>query len=218
MVRYLQFLFYCVSGLYSLELIHGFLFRSGDGNVLMLVSSDGYCTVVVFDEHMSHYQTQQRDLQLRSVALAHSHSLIATTAPHPSSSSHPPQHHPTFSSGHSMSTGAQSPLVHPSPSPFVPPHAPSPAVSLKELPGPVGHSGVVPIPPAAASTSYSSGSKRPASAFDPPLTPAASVVGGDVDLAMGVTAGMSTENERDTVEEGPAKKRRRVELKHHGAV
>jgi chromatin assembly factor 1 subunit B len=187
----------------------------------MLVSSDGYCTVVVFDEHMSHYQTQQRDLQLRSVALAHSHSLITTTAPHPSSS-HPSQHHPSFSSSYSTSTGAQSPLVHPSPSPFVPPHAPSPAVSLKELPGPSGHSSVVPsvvpIAPALVSTSYSSGVKRPASSFDPPLTPAASVMGGDVDLAMGPTAGLSTENERDTVEEGPAKKRRRVELQHHGAV
>lgn len=183
----------------------------------MLVSSDGYCTVVVFDEHMSHYPTQQRDLQLRSVALAHSHSLIATTAPHPSSS-HPPQHHPSFSSSHSISTGAQSPLVHPSPSPFVPPHAPSPAVSLKELPGPSGHSGVMPIAPAIVSTSYSSGVKRPASTFDPPLTPAASVIGGDVDPAMGATPGMSTENERDAVEEGPAKKRRRVELKHHGAM
>jgi chromatin assembly factor 1 subunit B len=180
----------------------------------MLVSSDGYCTVVVFDEHMSHYQTQQRDLQLRSVALAHSHSLIATTAPHPSSS-HPSQHHPSFSSSYSMSTGAQSPLVHPSPSPFIPPHAPSPAVSLKELPGP---SGVVPLASAVPSTSSSSGVKRPASSFDPPLTPAASVTGGDVDLAKGATAGMLIEGERDAVEEGPAKKRRRVELKHHGAM
>lgn len=192
-----------------------FYFRSNDGHVLMLVSSDGYCTVVIFDEAMPAYQTQQRDLQLRSVALAHSHSLIAPT-PSLSSSTHPPQqHHSSFSSTHSQATGAQSPLVHPSPSPFVPPHAPSPSVSLKELPGPSGHGGVAPSVPVIASTS--SGVKRPASTFDPPLTPAASVIGGDNDSAMGMTGGMQTE-ERDAAEEGPAKKRRRVELKHHGAV
>lgn len=184
----------------------------------MLVSSDGYCTVVVFDENMPLYHTQQRDLQLKSVALAHSHPLINTHA-HSSTSSagtsnaHPHQSLLSASSSSSSGTGAtglgpQSPLVHPPPSPFVPPHAPSPAVSLKDLPGPTG------------SGAYTAGSlKRTASAIDVPLTPAASVTGNDADAFMaGGMAGGGSEGERERAEEGPAKKRRRVELKHHGAT
>lgn len=192
---------------------------SHDGHVLMLVSSDGYCTVVVFDENMPLYHTQQRDLQLKSVALAHSHPLI-NTHPHGHAStasvsgSASGQHHAPLLSASSSSSGTgapgitpQSPLVHPPPSPFVPPHAPSPSVSLKDLPGPSGSGAIGP------------GSlKRSASAIDVPLTPAASVTGGDGDahMAGGLTGG--SESERERAEEGPAKKKRRVELRHHGAV
>ena len=186
----------------------------------MLVSSDGYCTVVVFDENMPLYHTQQRDLQLKSVALAHSHPLIN---PHPhghtstvggsNSHSNQPLLSASSSSGSGVSApalGPQSPLVHPPPSPFVPPHAPSPAVSLKDLPGPSGSGG------------YAPGTlKRSASAIDVPLTPAASVSGGDADAFMAGAAtggGSESDRERERAEEGPAKKRRRVELRHHGAV
>jgi chromatin assembly factor 1 subunit B len=198
--------------------------RSHDGHVLMLASSDGYCTVVVFDENMPLYHTQQRDLQLKSVALAHSHPLIS---PHPhghgptpstggSSNSHVYQPQtPNASSTHAGNpSSTQSPLVHPPPSPFVPPYAQSPAVSIKDLPGPSG----------SGSGSGSAGFggpgtlKRTASSFDVPLTPAASV-GGDGDAFMATSGGGSeSDRERERAEEGPAKKRRRVELRHHGVA
>lgn len=131
----------------------------------MLVSSDGYSTIVSFDEGMPHYATQQRDLQLKSVALAHSHGLIS----------------------HNQHQGLASPM----PSAFALPHAPSPALSTKELPGPTPNNPL----------------KRPASAImDPPLTPAPSV-SGELEHA-----------EIQTTGDEPAKKKRRVALRHHGAV
>ncbi|KAJ1300988.1 hypothetical protein OPQ81_003412 [Rhizoctonia solani] len=49
-----------------------------DGQSLMLASSDGYCSLVVFDDVLPLYHTQQHNLQLHSIAVSHSH-------PHPSS-------------------------------------------------------------------------------------------------------------------------------------
>jgi len=197
----------------------------------MLTSSDGYCTFVVFDENMPLYPTQQWDLQLKSVALAHSHPLI-----HPHPHGHGPSHstgggpgvhvHQPLTPGAAPSATAQSPLVHPPPSPFVPPYAPSPTVSVKDLPGPSGSgsgSGSGPGP-GTGGFGQPGSLKRPASTFDVPLTPAASV-GGDGDAFMaggsgsgGGAGGSESEREREKerVEEGPAKKRRRVELRHHG--
>ncbi|KAG8810592.1 hypothetical protein FRC17_002863, partial [Serendipita sp. 399] len=187
---------------------------SYDGHVLMLASSDGYCTAVVFDEVMATHPIQQRDLQLKSVALAHSHTFISASQSSTSGHNSLQQPNPTATPSQGTSVGVlgpQSPLVHPPPSPFVPPHAPSPAVSLRELPGPSTH------PPPVASGNP--GLKRTASTFDPPLTPAASVVGvdGETSMASGAT-GMGGESDKERGEEGPAKKRRRVELQHHGAA
>ncbi|PVG03712.1 WD40 repeat-like protein [Serendipita vermifera] len=187
---------------------------SHDGQILMLVSSDGYCTVVHFDENIPHHSTQQRDLQLKSVALSHSHGLINTAVSHIvqnnpiSTPTHQP--HATPSSAHSASGnshGPQSPLVHPTPSPFIPPLAPSPANASKDLVSSLGQAG---------SATGPNTLKRSASTFDPPLTPAASVSGmeGDTNIPGGVAG--ASEGER--ADEGPAKKRRRVELKHHGAA
>ncbi|KAF8676145.1 WD40 repeat-like protein [Rhizoctonia solani] len=49
-----------------------------DGQSLMLASSDGYCSLVVFDDVLPLYHTQQHNLQLHSIAASHSH-------PHPNS-------------------------------------------------------------------------------------------------------------------------------------
>ncbi|KAF8607204.1 WD40 repeat-like protein [Ceratobasidium sp. AG-I] len=49
-----------------------------DGQSLMLASSDGYCSLVVFDDVLPLYHTQQHNLQLHSIAASHSH-------PHPHS-------------------------------------------------------------------------------------------------------------------------------------
>ncbi|QRV84789.1 WD repeat-containing protein [Ceratobasidium sp. AG-Ba] len=44
-----------------------------DGQSLMLASSDGYCSLVVFDDVLPLYHTQQHNLQLHSIAASHSH-------------------------------------------------------------------------------------------------------------------------------------------------
>lgn len=66
--------------------------RSPDGQCLILSSRDGYCTIIVFDEIMPAYHTQQHVLQLQSIAhqhsvpLTHSTSSGATPAATPSTS------------------------------------------------------------------------------------------------------------------------------------
>lgn len=45
-----------------------FNFRSPDGQCLFLSSRDGFCTIVIFDEHLPQYHTQQQTLQLQSLA------------------------------------------------------------------------------------------------------------------------------------------------------
>ena len=53
-------------------------YRSPDGQCLILSSRDGYCTIVVFDEILAAYHTQQQTLQLQSIA--HHHSLPLTNS------------------------------------------------------------------------------------------------------------------------------------------
>ncbi|KAF8503052.1 WD40 repeat-like protein [Hysterangium stoloniferum] len=57
---------------------------SPDGQCLMLTSRDGFCTIIVLDEHLPAYHTQQQTLQLQSLAHAigphqHSHAPALTT-------------------------------------------------------------------------------------------------------------------------------------------
>ncbi|KAH9914098.1 WD40 repeat-like protein [Fomitopsis serialis] len=56
---------------------------SSDGQCLMLSSRDGYCTIVVFDEILPTYHTQQQTLQLQSIAHHHSLPLTNSTAATP---------------------------------------------------------------------------------------------------------------------------------------
>ncbi|KAG8679679.1 hypothetical protein FRC08_016808 [Ceratobasidium sp. 394] len=70
-----------------------------DGQSLMLASSDGYCSLVVFDDVLPLYHTQQHNLQLHSIAASHSH-------PH------------THSHSHSHSMSSRTP-VRPSASPAI---------------------------------------------------------------------------------------------------
>ncbi|KAI0366545.1 WD40 repeat-like protein [Pilatotrama ljubarskyi] len=58
---------------------------SPDGQCLMLSSRDGYCTIVVFDEILPAYHTQQHTLQLQSIAHHHSLPLTNSTAATPMS-------------------------------------------------------------------------------------------------------------------------------------
>ncbi|KAI0357740.1 WD40 repeat-like protein [Trametes cingulata] len=58
---------------------------SPDGQCLMLSSRDGYCTIVVFDEILPAYHTQQHTLQLQSIAHQHSLPLTNSTAATPMS-------------------------------------------------------------------------------------------------------------------------------------
>lgn len=45
-----------------------FFARAPDGLSLMLASSDGYCTIVMFDEFLPLYHTQQHNIQLSAIA------------------------------------------------------------------------------------------------------------------------------------------------------
>ncbi|CDO77760.1 hypothetical protein BN946_scf184993.g23 [Trametes cinnabarina] len=58
---------------------------SPDGQCLILSSRDGYCTIVVFDEILPAYHTQQHTLQLQSIAHHHSLPLTNSTAATPMS-------------------------------------------------------------------------------------------------------------------------------------
>ncbi|KAG9002604.1 hypothetical protein FRB90_011358 [Tulasnella sp. 427] len=49
-----------------------------DGQSLMLASSDGYCSIVVFDDILPLYHTQQHNLQLQSIVNSHN----PTVSPH----------------------------------------------------------------------------------------------------------------------------------------
>ncbi|KAG8926328.1 hypothetical protein FRC02_008962 [Tulasnella sp. 418] len=55
-----------------------------DGQSLMLASQDGYCTIVVFDEILPLYHTQQHNIQLQSIV--QSHSAVAASPSHATSS------------------------------------------------------------------------------------------------------------------------------------
>ncbi|KAJ3517076.1 hypothetical protein NLJ89_g725 [Agrocybe chaxingu] len=57
---------------------------SPDGQCLILSSRDGYCTLVVFDDILPAYHTQQHSLQMQSIA---SHNFVPLTL---TSSNHPP--------------------------------------------------------------------------------------------------------------------------------
>ena len=64
------------------------LYRSPDGQCLILSSRDGYCTAVVFDEILATHHTQQHTLQIQSIANHHSVPLTysnSTPAPTPGS-------------------------------------------------------------------------------------------------------------------------------------
>ena len=58
--------------------------RSPDGQTLILASSDGYCSIVVFDlaELGTVHPTQQHHRQLAAIAQSHSHSGGSVSTPH----------------------------------------------------------------------------------------------------------------------------------------
>ncbi|KAJ4490335.1 WD40 repeat-like protein [Lentinula aciculospora] len=68
---------------------------SPDGQTLILSSRDGYCTLVIFDEILPAYHTQQQALQLQSIA--HQHSVPITQMPS-SGGLHNHSHAPSASS------------------------------------------------------------------------------------------------------------------------
>lgn len=87
--------------------------RSPDGQSLILSSRDGYCTIVVFDDILPAYHTQQQTLQLQSIAHHHSVPLaIATPMSTPSINSVSlPTLSPTVAPVVPMKRGAEAPLT-----------------------------------------------------------------------------------------------------------
>ncbi len=56
------------------------IYRSPDGQSLLLSSRDGYCTIIIFDEILSTSHTQQHALQLQSIAHHNSVPLVSSSA------------------------------------------------------------------------------------------------------------------------------------------
>jgi len=94
---------------------------SPDGQCLILSSRDGYCTLVIFDDILPAYHTQQHSLQVQSIA--HNHSVPLTY-------------------GHAPST-TSTPVATPSGSHAALPNLITPVRSTKKRPGP----GTEPAPP-----------------------------------------------------------------------
>ncbi|RPD75913.1 WD40 repeat-like protein [Lentinus tigrinus ALCF2SS1-7] len=82
---------------------------SPDGQCLMLSSRDGYCTLVVFDEILPAYHTQQQTLQLQSIAHHHALPLTNSTVATPM----------TTPSTHAVGLPSISPIT-PVPPPLIP--------------------------------------------------------------------------------------------------
>lgn len=70
--------------------------RSPDGQCLILSARDGYCTLIIFDDIIPAYHTQQRALQMQSIAQQHSFPVmsnvdgLASGTPNPKKRSEPP--------------------------------------------------------------------------------------------------------------------------------
>ncbi|KAK0499902.1 WD40 repeat-like protein [Armillaria luteobubalina] len=156
---------------------------SPDGQSLILSSRDGYCTLIVFDEILPAYPTQQQTLQLQSIAHQHSVPLDITSSP---------SHRRSASTSSRAGTPIATPVF-----------------------------GSVPLP-------FASSNNTPMATKGEPLTPAASVDGGDASvLTVGdfvfpakrereATTGPESAAEDQTPE--PPKKKRRVVLTRVGDV
>ena len=87
--------------------------RSPDGQCLILSSRDGYCTLVVFDDIIPAYHTQQQTLQLQSIAHHNSVPL-------------------SYSNNHASSSSTQvTPAATPSSANITLPVAPTPTIPKK---------------------------------------------------------------------------------------
>ncbi|PPQ82475.1 hypothetical protein CVT25_007313 [Psilocybe cyanescens] len=173
---------------------------SPDGQCLILSSRDGYCTLIVFDEILPAYHTQQYTLQFQSIA--HHHSVPISYGPNSSNSN----------SNYPASSSAQ-----------VTPAA-TPSSASVSLPVPYAASSSSQSQAQHSQPQSSNSKKR----NEPPLTPAASVDGSEAYFSMSTLAeqnpqgsnnneaGSSTGekpaaaavSDADKVQEPPKKKRR----------
>jgi len=153
----------------------------------MLASSDGYCSIVVLDEILPLYHTQQHNLQMQSIVQSH-----AISSPHT-----------TISHGHSASQSSVP----------VTPH--SPALSIAST-----------LPPTTSFGMKRSERSESVSSASALMTPSQSFSGGanaigldDGSSSFGGLGGSAVESgtESEDVIVLPVKKKRRIELKHHGA-
>ncbi|ORX40978.1 WD40-repeat-containing domain protein, partial [Kockovaella imperatae] len=186
---------------------------SPDGQSLMLASSDGYCSIVVFDlaELGTVHATQQHHRQLAAIAQSHSHGGVST-----------PHVHPANSVPHSPAVST----MRQSPAPARSEREGSTASSIAPLP-PAHHSASVPPFSGTAPTVPSSTS----SSTEVPPTPEQSEKGDAAPTILkgqggpGSESGMSmasAQNEqtkrsnRDEDQSQGPKKKRRIALTHLG--
>jgi len=169
---------------------------SPDGQCLILSSRDGYCTLIVFDEILPAYHTQQHTLQLQSIA--HHNSLPI---------SYPPN------SPFSPATPLANPLKKRNEPPL------TPVASVDGSEGPLNIAQPQSIE---GSLDAKSASVLPMKRNEPPLTPAASVDGSEgpsnlsQQQSQSVEGGLDTKTEDHDKVQGPPKKKRRVALTRVG--
>ncbi|KDQ18379.1 hypothetical protein BOTBODRAFT_154299 [Botryobasidium botryosum FD-172 SS1] len=177
-----------------------------DGQSLMLASSDGYCSIVVFDEFLPLHHTQQHNLQLQSIAQSHQ--------PH---TTHAPSSLLSHSAVQSPSTalGTLPPIATGS--------VPSASAPVSGTASGSGSGSGYGRGDANVTPSRSSGAGQKRTEPAPP-TPSASVddnVPSSSTSGLGLAPGGAVEEERGrerSRDEGeqPKKKRRRIQLTHHG--
>ncbi|KAF8152953.1 WD40-repeat-containing domain protein [Crassisporium funariophilum] len=189
---------------------------SPDGQCLILSSRDGYCTLIVFDEILPAYHTQQHTLQLQSIAHHHSVPLSYSNS---SSQSSANNHAGVSKHHHSDSSASASASTQATP-------AATPSFGNVNLPP-----FMLATPTAGTSATTSTSKKR----SEPPLTPAASVDGSEQasyfssmsSMASASTAttsvrgGESQQQQQETTDSAdkiqePPKKKRRVALTRVG--
>ena len=184
--------------------------RSPDGQALILSSSDGYCSIVVFDlsELGTVHPTQQHHRQLAAIAQSHSHPSAVTTPIHsPAVSTMRQSPAPARSEREESTSSSIAPHQSASIPPLFVPHPVPPSSTT---------SSVDPVPPTPGSESekdylfgglsQSGGSVR-----------RESVSSTGAGLGLGLEESKKEESKRvaETADEAP-KKKRRVALTHLG--
>ncbi|KAG8896430.1 hypothetical protein FRB99_008891 [Tulasnella sp. 403] len=187
-----------------------------DGQSLMLASSDGYCSIVVFDDILPLYHTQQHNLQLQSIVQSHTVSP-SHVREHSFSHGGVPPHSPALSFTSSLVRGSTPGLG--SSSGILPPMGGSLGLSTSVTGTPSFSSGGHGQKRTERSDSISNIPSTPALGLHDLGTPASASTAGAANAGSSIpmsasSSVVSVEAPRDA-DTAPAKKKRRIALTQH---